>query len=197
MNDTTKPRDKLTLKWGTLKGWHFHSDRARALLTEYAEIGTSMSAMMQKDTPRQKEIICELIDDGDFETVYLDWDGKDVSKAEAKKYVMEYGVKPPPAQGTMSPLTGAFSMPTDDAVNARRYLWLRRRMQIRMEQPISRGPARPAFSLRIGHAYTDTTEQPGRGYLDPARYETELAEVDAAIDTAIARERHSEGGGSK
>jgi len=95
---TNETRDELTLKWGTLKGWHFHSDRALELLREYAEIGSSMSAMLQHDTPRQKEIICELIDEGNFETVYLDWDGKDVSKAEAKAYVMDYGLPSQPKQ---------------------------------------------------------------------------------------------------
>jgi hypothetical protein len=81
-------KEYLTLKWGTLKAWEFHSDKAKELLKEYGEIGSSMSAMTQKDTPRQKEIICELIDIGNFETVYLDWDDKDVSKEEAKKYII-------------------------------------------------------------------------------------------------------------
>mgnify|MGYP001213483123 CR=1 FL=1 len=85
--------ESLTLKWGTLKAWQLTSDKARELLKEYNEIGSSMSAMMQHDTPRQKEIICELIDIGNFDTVYLDWDGKDVSKEEAKEYVMSYGNK--------------------------------------------------------------------------------------------------------
>lgn len=84
-------KDHLVLKWGTLKSWHFHSKEALALLKEYNELGSSISAMAQHDTPRQKEIICELIDNGNFTEVYLDWDGKNISKVEAKKYVMEYG----------------------------------------------------------------------------------------------------------
>lgn len=84
--------NQLTLKWGTLKAWDFKgNERALALLKEYHEIGASVSAAMQNDTPRQKEILCELIDAGDLETVHLDWDGKDVSKAEAKDYVRNYG----------------------------------------------------------------------------------------------------------
>lgn len=59
-----KNEDHLTLKWGTLKSWSFHGEKATALLKEYGEIGSSMSAMQQHDTPRQKEIICELIDEG-------------------------------------------------------------------------------------------------------------------------------------
>lgn len=85
-----KKEDYLSLKWGTLKAWDFHSEKALKLLKEYNEIGSSMSAMAQDDTPRQKEIICELIDEGNFKKVFLDWDGKYVSKEKAKKYVMEY-----------------------------------------------------------------------------------------------------------
>lgn len=87
----TKTEWYLTLKWGTLKRWDFTgSEEAKKLFKEYNEIGSSYSAMMQKDTQRQKEIICELIDLCDGDTIYLDWDGKDVSKQEAKDYVMNY-----------------------------------------------------------------------------------------------------------
>lgn len=82
--------DYLTLKWGTLKAWKLSSDRARELLQRYHEIGASMSAMLQNDTPEQKQIICDLIDECGADSVYLDWDGVYVSKDEAKKYVMEY-----------------------------------------------------------------------------------------------------------
>ena len=80
----------LTLKWGTLKSWNVvGNEEAIKLLKRYGEIGSSFSAMMQKDTPEQKEIICKLIDlvPGD---IYLDWDGEYASKVDAKKYVMEY-----------------------------------------------------------------------------------------------------------
>lgn len=87
-------KDYLCLKWGTLKAWNFHSKKAVKLLEEYGSLGSAWGAAQRRDTPRQKEIICELIDEGDFETVYLDWDDKDVSKEEAKKYVMEYGLPP-------------------------------------------------------------------------------------------------------
>lgn len=39
---------------------------------------------------RQIELICQMIDAVDCETIYLDWDGKHVSKDEAKKYVNDY-----------------------------------------------------------------------------------------------------------
>lgn len=95
-NATLTPDEKvdfISLKWGTLKSWDIHSDAGMALLKRYHEIGCSMSAMAQKDTPEQKEIICQLIDGCSGDTIYLDWDDKDVSKEEAKEYVRNYGKK--------------------------------------------------------------------------------------------------------
>ena len=84
----------LTLKWGTIKRWDFnHSKKGIKLLKEYVNIGSCLSAMVQKDTPRQKEIICELIDLCDGDTIYLDWDGEYVSKQKAKEYVLNYNKK--------------------------------------------------------------------------------------------------------
>ena len=84
-------KESLALKWGTLKRWNFEEDgKAFEALKKYAELGSKVSAMMQHDTPEQKELICQMIDACDTETIYLDWDDKDVSKDEAKKYVMEY-----------------------------------------------------------------------------------------------------------
>ena len=81
----------LTLKWGTLKSWNFKGNKeAIKLFKRYNEIGSSFSAMAQKDTLEQKEIICKLIDLMPGK-IYLDWDDKYVSKEEAKKYVMDYG----------------------------------------------------------------------------------------------------------
>lgn len=82
----------LTLKWGSLKSWSFESERAKDLLQKWAAFGHSESAVLHHDTSEQKKILCELIDAGDFETVFLDWDGREVSKDEAKEYVMNYGV---------------------------------------------------------------------------------------------------------
>jgi hypothetical protein len=87
----SEEKDTLTLKWGTLKAWDLHSEKAGELLKEYGEIGHSLSAIAQKDTPRQKEIICELIDDCNADYIYNDWEGKEMTKEEAKTYVMEYG----------------------------------------------------------------------------------------------------------
>lgn len=82
--------DSLSLKWGTLKSWDIHSENGMALLRRYVEIGSSLSAMAQRDTPEQKEILCQLIDCCAGE-IYMDWDGKYVSKEKAKEYVRNYG----------------------------------------------------------------------------------------------------------
>ena len=85
-NHTTKNKNYLTLKWGTLKSWNFSGNpAAEKLFEKYEELGASFSAMMQRDTPEQKEIICKLIDLMPGE-IYLEWDGKYVSKEEAKNY---------------------------------------------------------------------------------------------------------------
>lgn len=83
-------RDYISLKWGTLKAWDFKTEACIDLLKRYYEIGCSVSAMAQKDTPEQKDLIYQMIDASNAETIHLDWDDKDVSKDEAKRYVMEY-----------------------------------------------------------------------------------------------------------
>jgi len=82
-------KDQLTLKWGTLKAWNFHSEKGQKLLKEYFEIGSCMSAMCQEDTPRQKEIILELIDECNGE-IWNDWDGVKMTKKKAKDYIKNY-----------------------------------------------------------------------------------------------------------
>ena len=84
----------LVLKWGTLKEWGFHSKEAKALLKEYSKIGVASGGrLMQRDTPRQKEIICKLIDIGDFDYVYNDWTNRKMNKERAKRYVLKFGSK--------------------------------------------------------------------------------------------------------
>lgn len=83
-------RDSLSLKWGTLKAWDFtHNDKAADLARQWELLGSCMSAACQRDTPEQIDIICQIIDAVDCD-IYLDWDGKYVSKDEAKKYVRDY-----------------------------------------------------------------------------------------------------------
>lgn len=83
--------DYLLLKWGTLKGWNFeNSPEAFEAFKEYVELGASMSAMMQNDSPKQKELICKIIDTVNG-PIQNDWTGETYTdKEEAKKYVLEY-----------------------------------------------------------------------------------------------------------
>lgn len=80
----------LLLKWGTLKGWSVKTAASKAALTRYAEMGMSHSAMAQSDDPEQRAALCDLIDAIDG-PITDDWSGEDMTKDEAKKYVMEYG----------------------------------------------------------------------------------------------------------
>lgn len=83
--------ESLTLKWGTLKGWNLERDETKDILKRYAGLGMKESAMAQRDTPEQKQLICDLIDAVDCETISNDWSGEDMTKDEAKKYVQTYG----------------------------------------------------------------------------------------------------------
>lgn len=85
----SKEKDYITLKWGTLKSWKITSRRGQKVLDAYYKEGCSLGAATQHDTPKQKRIICKLIDlvPG---RIYLDWDDKYVSKETAKRYVLKY-----------------------------------------------------------------------------------------------------------
>jgi hypothetical protein len=86
--------DYLALKWGTLKGWRFKdSPVALEAFKEYVSLGSSMSAMAQKDTPRQKELILIMIDNVNG-PISNEWD--DIvyeTKEQAKEYILNYGKK--------------------------------------------------------------------------------------------------------
>lgn len=83
-------KDYLLLKWGTWKSWNSENTKIKKLMQEYNDLGVTVSAMEQKNTPRRKDILCEVIDliDG---VIQNDWDGNYYTKEEARKYVMEYG----------------------------------------------------------------------------------------------------------
>lgn len=81
----------LTLKWGTVKGWNLKEDGpAFAALKKYHEIGNvSFGVMQQRDTDEQRQALCECIDAVDGE-IWNDWEGRAMTKDEAKKYITEY-----------------------------------------------------------------------------------------------------------
>jgi hypothetical protein len=83
-------QDHLILKWGTLKGWDFSSDAAKAAFDKLANLGPrSMSAAMQRDSDEEKQALIELIEAMDG-AIVNDWTGEEMTKEEAKKYVREY-----------------------------------------------------------------------------------------------------------
>ncbi len=79
----------LTLKWGTVSAWNLDTDDAKEALQKWARFGVSMSAMAHKDKPGQKDALLDAIDHMD--ELWLDWEGKEVSREEAKEYVRNYG----------------------------------------------------------------------------------------------------------
>ena len=85
----TTGSDYLLVKWGTWKEWNSENPKIKALLKEYEEIGQSLSAMSQKNTPRQIDILCEIVDliDG---VIQNDWDGEYYTKEQAKEYFRGY-----------------------------------------------------------------------------------------------------------
>lgn len=84
--------DYILLKWGSVKGFKLNSTKGKRLSNEYLDEGRSVSAMAQKDSQRQKEIILEMIDECDG-SIQNDWDGKFYTKQQAKDYINEYGEK--------------------------------------------------------------------------------------------------------
>lgn len=82
--------EHLLLKWGTVKGWNNLSEASGKILERYFADGVPLSCAMDHPDEARKVVLCELIDQIDG-TIHNDWEGKDMSKDEAKKYVMEYG----------------------------------------------------------------------------------------------------------
>jgi hypothetical protein len=83
----------LELKWGTVKGWYFENktDAGFGLLREYMR-GASASCMNDRPDEARIKLLCNLIDEFDG-TIFNDWDGHEMNKEEAKKYITEYGKK--------------------------------------------------------------------------------------------------------
>ena len=89
-----KLKTYLLLKWGTIKAWDFRGNKKlQELMEEYIKDGVSLSCALQKDTPKQKKLICQMIDLVDVienDVIENDWTGEKMSKKEAKEYVMNY-----------------------------------------------------------------------------------------------------------
>lgn len=70
--------------------------------------------------------------------------------------------------------------------DAARYRWIRLRLRIRLQEMLL-GIKRKCFEIAIGHAPVDSQQKPGEGYLNPKRFEEDVANVDAEIDNAITK----------
>lgn len=88
----------LQLKWGSVKGWDLETPEAKSALQKWADFGENVSAMMHRDTPEQQQALLAAIDHMD--EIYLEWDGKYVSREEAKEYVLNYGKETQPTTPT-------------------------------------------------------------------------------------------------
>jgi hypothetical protein len=71
-----------------------------------------------------------------------------------------------------------------DAEDARRYRWLRKRLEIRDQESMA-GTSRPALCTRIGRAFMDS-HGPTLSTRSAEHYESESAKLDAAIDAALS-----------
>ncbi|MCK5612033.1 hypothetical protein KAR91_59735 [Candidatus Pacearchaeota archaeon] len=79
----------ITFKWGTIKGWEGLNEKDIVFFNKYFEDGQSFSCMNDRPNEARKAILCDLIDSFDG-TFFNDWDGENMTKEEAKKYIMEY-----------------------------------------------------------------------------------------------------------
>jgi molybdenum-dependent DNA-binding transcriptional regulator ModE len=81
----------ILLKWGGLKGWGNLTDEQANALQKYADLGMSVSAIAQKNTDEHKQALCDALELFEDYQITNDWDGKNYTVEQAKKYVMEYG----------------------------------------------------------------------------------------------------------
>lgn len=86
-------KEYLLLKFGTVVYWNLLSDTKKSIVEKYFQYPVSRSLISQKDTQEQKKILCDLIDNLDGE-IQEDWDGKFLTKEEAKDYIMNYSEIP-------------------------------------------------------------------------------------------------------
>lgn len=82
---------KLTLKYGNLYSHNFsESDKSQNLLKEYLHIWNINDSKFHKNTERQKEILCLLIDLCSEDAIYIYYECDYFSKEKAKEYVLNY-----------------------------------------------------------------------------------------------------------
>lgn len=84
--------DRLTLKWGTVKGWKFDSQPAQEAAKHYLALPQSASAAAQDMTDEHVARLCALISvlDPDAHEIWNDWTGEQMTKDEAQAYIRSY-----------------------------------------------------------------------------------------------------------
>jgi hypothetical protein len=85
--------NRITLKWGTLKGWKLESRLAVAAMEAFVdEVRLNASAMLTHHSAEEREALCKVIDvvweEGG--EIWNDWNGRTMTAEEAKAYVREY-----------------------------------------------------------------------------------------------------------
>lgn len=81
--------EELILKWGTIKGWENLTEKSMKIIQLYFSDGFPASCATDHPDENRKHLLCDLIDQLEGK-IYLSWDGKYVTKDEAKKYIIEY-----------------------------------------------------------------------------------------------------------
>ena len=79
-------QDYLSLKFGKLKEWNLHSDKAKELLNLYLKY--AMDECIVVDIEVEKRMICDIIDACNANEIHLDFYDESISKEEAKQYVL-------------------------------------------------------------------------------------------------------------
>lgn len=72
--------------------------------------------------------------------------------------------------------------------DADRYRWLRDRMKVHCEAPMSGGEKRATLTMRIGHGFLDSKMDPTSGWTDLRWFDECREKVDSAIDAAMKGE---------
>jgi hypothetical protein len=72
--------------------------------------------------------------------------------------------------------------------DAKRYRWLRDRLQIRYETPMIGGLKRAVLATRIGFSFLDSNMNPNAGWISVKSFDECREKVDSGIDAAIAGE---------
>lgn len=69
--------------------------------------------------------------------------------------------------------------------DAKRYAWLRDRMKVYYETPLSGGNKRATLAMRIGYGFLDSTMRPESGWTDQKCFDKCRSKVDNEIDKAM------------